>query len=153
MVDFCIGMVAAPRIFVGRAAAAWRRIPRKGWGRHVDSWRDAAEPRRREHGGGAAGRNDADEVDGPRDTVGFFCRAGIVDRMAGYGGFSVGSDKNSAESRTDLGRFWSVWNDDSSLDTSYQRRNGRHSERCGGDGISKGFPVARAGGAGVCRGD
>src|SRR5439155_2566214 len=143
MADVCIGMVAACRVAVGGAAAAGRWIPGKDCVRHVASWRDAAGPRRREHGGDTTARHDADESDDAPDAGKFFCRAGIVDRMADYGGFFGGRDSNSAKSRTDLGRFWSVWNDDSSFDTSYQRRYGSDPERCGGDGVSEGLPVAR----------
>ena len=119
MADVCIGMVTACRVAVGGAAAALRWIPGKDCVRHVAFWRDAAGPRRREHGGGATAWHDADESDDAPDTGEFFCRAGVVDRMADYGGLFGGRDSNSAESRTDLGRLWSVWNDDSSFDTAY----------------------------------
>jgi len=49
-----------------------------------------------------AGGNDADEFDDAPDAVGFFCRAGIVDRMADYDGFFGGCDKNSEAPRTKL---------------------------------------------------
>src|SRR5437762_12183349 len=105
MADVCIGMVAACSVVVGGAAAAGRRIPGKDCVRHVAFRRDAAGPRRREHGGGAAARHDAEESDDAPDTGEFFCRAGIVDRMADYGRFFGGCDKNSAKSSTDLWRF------------------------------------------------
>jgi len=56
MADVCIGVVTACRVAVGRAAAAGHWIPGKDCVRHVASWRDAAGPRRREHGGGASRR-------------------------------------------------------------------------------------------------
>jgi len=102
MADVCIGMVTACRAAMGRAAAAWCRIPGKDCVRYVTSWRDAAGPGRREHGSGAAGRNDADESDDTPDTGKFFCRTGIVDWMADYGGLFGRSDSNSEASRTKL---------------------------------------------------
>jgi len=54
MADFCIGMVAACRVAVGLCCRRWAL---DSWKRIVfgtsASWRDAAGPRRREHGGGA----------------------------------------------------------------------------------------------------